>query len=421
MFDVKQKVNEFKTKYRSKCFALADWKNLKMKDFSINEMLECICNAANGSIQEMVNIVDHLTAKKKVMGRTQVYNGENLGDIDIRRNEDGVLELRGYHADAPLPLKGQHQKHNPKIFRKTDDQVNKNFQKAEERMMNLGKKVRELFPGQDKQYITFAMDAIRKYAEQKKIHTDKVIKGLEKGRYTLDDEMWRIIPVVKENKKKHTIVVNENDVSRIIDMIEMTEQKFHANMRRFISMLLQDPVNAKVPYIFSQRNLTRSALLSYLLGGKDPILIRDQKISDKDENGEPKTATMIVKFKCPKKNFDRKLEKLYIKMFEKNLPPRKQKEKEVDEATGCCVSGMGGNDVKDGMGGDGADGGAYPSPFGKPISREMPVAVEIGESTTTFNTGDYTYPAPPFIDKESGERHNGVGGSVSINHVKKSK
>ena len=363
MFDVKQKVNEFKTKYRSKCFALADWKNLKMKDFSINEMLECICNAANGSIQEMVNIVDHLTAKKKVMGRTQVYNGENLGDIDIRRNEDGVLELRGYHADAPLPLKGQHVKRNPKIF-KQNGEINKNFQRSEDKMLDFGEKVRELYPNEDNHFLTFAMQAIKKYADAKKIHPNKVLKGLEKGRYRLDTEMWRIIPVVKENKKKHTIVVNENDVSRIIDMIEMTEQKFHANMRRFISMLLQDPVNAKVPYIFSQRNLTRSALLSYLLGGKDPILIRDQKISDKDENGEPKTATMIVKFKCPKKNFDRKLEKLYIKMFEKNLPPRKSKkenEEEVDEATACggaCVNG------------DGA--GQFVTKIGGPIRKPMP-------------------------------------------------
>jgi len=345
MFDVKAKINEFKTKYKNKCFALAQWKNLQMKDFGMTEMLECICKAANGSIQEMVNIVDHLTAKKKVFGRTHVYGGNSQNFVDLVRNENGELELRGYNPDATLPLKGQHQGHNPKIYRKTDDQVSKVFQKAEERMLNLGVKVRELFPDKDKQYITFAMDAIRKYAEQKKIHTDKVINGLQKGRYTLDDETWKIIPnIVKENKK-HIIVINESDLQTVIDEFEMTEQKFHANMRRFISMLLQDPVNAIVPNIFAQRNFTRSSLLAYLLGGKDPILFRDQKISDKDENGQPKTATMMVKFRCPKKNFDRKLQKLFIKMFEKNLPPRKQKEKEeeVDEATaaGCAPNANG--------------------------------------------------------------------------------
>ena len=191
-------------------------------------------------------------------------------------------------------------------------------------------------------------------------------------------------------------------------------------MRRFISMLLQDPVNAQVPYIFSQRNFTRSSLLNYLLSGKDPILIRDQKICDTDENGEPKTATMKVKFRCPKKNFDRKLEKLYMRMFEKNLPPRKVKEPEitvvlseddVDEATGC--------------GGSGAAGGAFISPIsfnGKSsdvIRRQMPV--EIGESTTTTNTGNYTYDLPVLGDKESCARHNGDGGSVSINQADNNK
>lgn len=373
MFDVKQKVNEFKTKHRNKCFALADWKNLKMKDFSINEMLECICNAANGSIQEMVNIVDHLTAKKKVMGRTQVYRGENLGDIDIRRNENGVLELRGYHADAPLPLKGQHVKRNPKIF-KQNGEINKNFQKSEEKILNFGEKVRELYPNEDNHFLTFAMQAIKKYADVKKIHPDKVLKGLEKGRYRLDTEMWRIIPNVNESKG-HVVIINESDLRLLEDAMKMTEQKFFENIQNFISQLLQDPVNAKVPSIFAQRGYTRSSLLAYLLGGKDPILTRTQKISDKDENGNPKKATMKVRFgrpdfkrsesgekpdyKCSKKNFDRKLKKLYIKMFEKNLPPRvKKQEDEVDEATGC--------------GANGAAGGAFIAPMSPIIRRQMP-------------------------------------------------
>lgn len=379
MFDVKEKINDFKVKYKNKCFALAQWKNLQMKDYGMTEMLTCICNAANGSIQEMANIIDHLTSKKKVFGRTQVYGGNNQNFVDLVRNENGELELRGYNPDAELPLKGQNHSDNPKVFRKTDGQVNKNFQKAEERMMNLGKRVRDLFPNQDKQYITFAMEAIRKYAEEKKIHTDKVIKGLEKGRYTLDDEIWKIIPKVVKESKKHTIVINESDLERITDMMEMTEQKFFSNIKYFISQLLQDPVNAKVPSIFSQRGYTRSSLLSYLLGGKDPILFRKQRICDKDENGNPKKATMMVKFiknngiadnesrdkdyKCPKKNFDRKLKKLYIKMFEKNLPPRKQREQEVDEATTC-----------------GDSSGPFVTGIAPVMRRQMPYALD-GNST----------------------------------------
>lgn len=380
MFNTEEKIKDFKVKYRNKCFALVDWKNLKMKDFSLNEMLECICNAANGSIQEMVNIVDHLTAKKKVFGRTQVYNQEDLGNIDIRRNENGVLELKGYKPNEALPLKGQHISRNPKIFRQ-DGQINKNFQRSEDKMLDFGQKVRELYPNEDNHFLTFAMQAIKKYAENKKIHTDKVIKGLTKGRYKLDTDLWKIVPIFKESKN-HIIVINESDLQRLTNVMKMTEHKFNVNIKNFISQLLQDPVNTKVPYIFGQRGYTRSMLLNYLLSGKDPILIRKQRISDTDENGNPKTATMKVSFECPvfkrseggdkpdymcaKKNFDRKLKKLFIKMFEKNLPQRKLENVDVDEATAC-----------------GASSGAFVTKIGDVQRRQMPV--EIKESSTMFN------------------------------------
>ena len=414
MLNIKEKVKEFKSKYANKCYALANWKNLQMKDFGVTEMLECICKAANGSLQEMAKIIDHLTSKKKTFGRTQVYADKDIKMVDLVRNESGELELKGYNPDAQLPLKGQHQKRNPKIFRKTDDKTNKTFQNAEERMYNLGEKVRELFPGEDNHFITFAMQAIRKYAEEKKVHTDKVIKGLQKGRYKLDDDIWRIIPnVVKEGKKRHIIFINESDANRIADMLKLDEHLFFVNMKNFISQLLQDPVNAKVPLVFSQRGFNRSKIINYLLSGNDPILKRKQRISDKDENGNPKKATMMVKFQrnddnndeyvCPKKSFDRKLQKLYIKMFQRNVPQRNKKnEFDVDEATGC--------------GGTGAAGGAFVTKFGDVQRRQMPI--EIGESTTTFNTGNYTYTAPVLGDKESCARHNGDGGSVSINQAK---
>jgi hypothetical protein len=414
MLNIKEKVKEFKSKYANKCYALANWKNLQMKDFGVTEMLECICKAANGSLQEMAKIIDHLTSKKKTFGRTQVYADKDIKMVDLVRNESGELELKGYNPDAQLPLKGQHQKRNPKIFRKTDDKTNKTFQNAEERMYNLGEKVRELFPGEDNHFITFAMQAIRKYAEEKKVHTDKVIKGLQKGRYKLDDDIWRIIPnVVKEGRKRHIIFINESDANRIADMLKLDEHLFFVNMKNFISQLLQDPVNAKVPLVFSQRGFNRSKIINYLLSGNDPILKRKQRISDKDENGNPKTATMMVKFQrnddnndeyvCPKKSFDRKLQKLYIKMFQRNVPQRNKKnEFDVDEATGC--------------GGTGAAGGAFVTKFGDVQRRQMPI--EIGESTTTFNTGNYTYTAPVLGDKESCARHNGDGGSVSINQAK---
>ena len=478
MFDIDSKIKEYITKSRNKCYALGNWKNIQMKPFSMKDMLVCICKAANGSLKEMDNIIDHLTAKRKVYGRTQVYADKHIGDIDIVKNQNGELELVGYKPDAPLPLKGQHQSHSHKVFRKSDDQVSKAYQNAEERLYDLGQKVRELFPDGDNHFITFAMQAIRKYASERKIHTDKVIKGLERGRYRIDTDIWRVVPNLKneskedhkeeyltdkkgniketedgkkvpkycpkcgskmtvqikgepvyvcknghyfgtmkfptnENRERRIIILNESDVQRLQKIsegydreMEMTEQKFHSNIRNFISQLLQDPVNAQPSTLLKTNGLNRSILLKYLLNGG--ILVRDERISDRDENGEPKTATMMVKFRCPKKNFDRKIQKLYMRFFEKNLPQRQihLRNEEINE------EGEGGA-----MGGatSAASSGQFIQPFGSVQRRKMPTEIE--ETTSTMNTGNYQYTVPFGGDKETLARKNGDGGSVSINHV----
>lgn len=419
MFDIDSKIKEYITKSRKKCYALGNWKNLQMKPFSMRDMLVCICKAANGSLKEMDNIIDHLTAKRKVYGRAQVYADKHVGDIDIVKNQDGELELVGYKPDAPLPLKGQHQSHNPKVFRKSDDQVSKTYQNAEEKLYDLGQKVRELFPGTDNHFITFAMQAIRKYASERKINTDKVVKGLESGRYRIDTDIWCVVPNLKnESKEDHKkerriIILNESDVQRLQKIsegydkeMEMTEQKFHSHIRNFISQILQDPVNAQPSILLKANGLNRSILLKYLLNSG--ILIRDERISDRDENGEPKTATMMVKFRCPKKNFDRKIQKLYMRFFEKNLPQRQihlRNEEINEEGEGGAIGGAT----------SAASSGQFIQPFGSVQRRKMPTEIE--ETTTTMNTGNYQYTVPFGGDKETLARKNGDGGSVSINHV----
>jgi hypothetical protein len=414
MFDIDSKIKEYIIKNRKKCYALGNWKNLQMKPYSMRDILACICKAANGSLKEMDNIIDHLTAKRKVFGRTQVYADKHVGDIDIVKNQDGELELVGYKPDAPLPLKGQHQSHSHKVFRKNDDQVSKTYQNAEERLYDLGQKVRELFPDGDNHFITFAMQAIRKYASERKIHTDKVVKGLEKGRYRIDTDIWRVVPNLKtESKEKRTIIINESDFQRLQKIsedydreMEMTEQKFHSNIRNFISQLLQDPINAQPSTLLRTNGLNRSILLKYLLKGG--IIIRDERISDKDENGEPKTATMMVKFRCPKKNFDRKIQKLYMRFFEKNLPQRQihLRHEEINEdGEGGAIGGAT----------SAASSGQFIQPFGSVQRRKIPTEIE--ETTTTMNTGNYQYTVPFGGDKETLARKNGEGGSVSINHA----
>ena len=142
----------------------------------------------------------------------------------------------------------------------------------------------------------------------------------------------------------------------------------------------------------------RTKLLRYLINYG--IVEKEEKINDTDENGKLKTATMKIKFKVPKKNFERKLKRLYIRLFEKNVPNLNKEivseDGEMGGATGSDSSGQ------------------YSQPVFGVQRREI---YNVEEATATSTTGDYQYTVPFPGDKETLKRKNGVGGSVSVNKM----
>jgi len=381
---------------KSSVFALSNWLTLKMKNFSLTEALACVYLFAGGHEDEMTKIIKQLTEKRKVNGRTQVYNADNVDVIDIIRGTNGKLQLKGYNPDKEPMAKGQHLPRNQKIFRKSDDQVNKTYQNSERKMMDFGQKVREMFPGESNMYITHAMQAIKRYANEKKISTDKVLNSIEKGRLKLKDEEYNSFEVVSAFNESRTIIISESVFNEINREYEMTEYKFYNNIKKFLADLLADPVNAKPTDILLKNKLTRSKLLKYLIGLG--ILERDNKLSDKDENGMPKNVTMLTKFKVPRKNLDRKLKKMWIRLFERNIPERKHNTELNEEGEGATTADASGEFVQ---------------PLFSVQRRKMPVEVE--EATTTSTAGNYEYDVPFVGDEETLARKNGVGGSVSVN------
>ena len=379
-------------------FALRDWINRNMKSFSLTEALECVYLFTGGHMDEMTKVIQQLTEKRKVFGRTQVYNGNNVSQIDMVRGVNGKLQITGYNPDKEPIAKGQHMPRNQKIFRKSDDQVSKTYQNSERKMMDFGQQVRELYPEQSNMYITHAMQAIKKYANLRKIGTDKVVSALRKGRLKLKDDDYNMFEVVSAFNESRTIVISENVVKQLNEELEMTEYKFNNNIKKFLSDLLSDPVNAKPSFLLLRNGLTRSRLLRLM--ANIGMIERDDKISDKDENGQPKTATMMVKFRVPKKNFDRKLRKLWIRLFERNLPERKRTEELNEEGEGATAANA---------------SGQFSQPLFSIQRRKMPVEME--EATATTNVGNYEYDVPFVGDKDSLARKNGIGGSVSINRV----
>ena len=327
---MKDYLKNYIEKNRKKCFALRDWLNLKGNLFTFEEALQCIYDDANGNSIVMNDIIEHLTEKRKTYGRTQVYADDNSSLIGMKRDENGNPIIYGYRDNLPTALRGQHMANNPKIFRKSDDQVSKNYQKSEEKMYELGSQIRELFPSLSNHELTFIMQAVKKYAESRKISNDKVVASIKKGRLKYDDELNRLVPSIRESKN-HIILIREDVASEIANELKMTEYKFNSNIKQFLHDLMVNPNVAETPLIFKQGGFNRNKLVYFLK--KFDLLRKSEKISDKDSDGNPKTATMMVTYQVPKKNFDRKLHKLYIRLFEDNTTEQNANLTEDGE---CC-------------------------------------------------------------------------------------
>ena len=378
---------------KKKVFALKNWIQLNVKPFSVLSALECIYDYAEGKPTLINSIIDQLTEKKNVLGRTQVYGDDDVKTIDIVDN-GGKLELKGYNPDKQLQLKGQHLPRSAGGSFTKDKVRRKDYEPTQERFYDIGAAVRELFPNESKVFISMGIMAVRKYASQTKKSYKYIIDNLKKGKLKLDDDGFNVTvqPVKESVEKGKVFIVTEAVACQLREAVDMTEWKFNNAVKTFLGQLLDDPINAKLPYILTANGITKSYLMRTMrsLG----MLERTETISDTDENGMPKEATMMVKYSVPKKHFDRKLRNLYIRLFEKNVKP----DVEIEE---CDAAGATTCD---------ASSGAFEQPVFPMVRGKMPV-----EETATTDVGDYTYDVPFMADKETRKRHNGVGGSVSVN------
>ena len=230
-----------------------------------------------------------------------------------------------------------------------------------------------------------------------------VVERLKKGVYELNTENGlenaRIVP------KKKTIKLNESQLNELSDATKLTEYKFYNNVQRFLSDLLKDPVGAKVPFLLQANNIARNQLLYHLKS--NGIINRYQKISDKDSRGNPKTARMIIKYSVPKKDFAKKMKRLFIDLVAKNVPEKIEKMisedlgKDIDECD--CGGAMGATAGNESM-------GQFSQPLFGVQRRKMPV--EIDETTTASTVtpnGDTSMgiTVPFGADKETADRTPG--------------
>lgn len=387
---------------KKKCFALGGWCNRQGNIFPMQEVFDCLYDAAGGNTNKLTELIEQLTAKSKVFGRSSVVFGSNEAKMTITRGEDGRLKITGYNPSFRPPEKGQHGTHEPQVMRK-DGQMRKDVIKSREKLYDLGKAVREIYQGQSNELITVAMAAIKGFARAHKISEMMVVERLKKGVYELNTENGlenaRIVP------KKKTIKLNESQLNELSDATKLTEYKFYNNVQRFLSDLLKDPVGAKVPFLLQANNIARNQLLYHLKS--NGIINRYQKISDKDSRGNPKTARMIIKYSVPKKDFAKKMKRLFIDLVAKNVPEKIEKMisedlgKDIDECD--CGGAMGATAGNESM-------GQFSQPLFGVQRRKMPV--EIDETTTASTVtpnGDTSMgiTVPFGADKETADRTPG--------------
>ena len=136
----------------------------------------------------------------------------------------------------------------------------------------------------------------------------------------------------------NTIIIDENMQQQIEDLLAMTQFKFKANLIKFLASLSEDPVGAEPDIIFTHNGLDKNKLIKALVDNK--VITKKMTIDDHDEDGNPHTARMIVKYTVPKERFSERLDALYDVLF----PDVDAKiNEECDEATGCSSVGGGGS------------------------------------------------------------------------------
>ena len=407
-----EELNNFYRNNKGLCLAFQSWIDRNVKPFNLVDGLQAVYDFCEGKHKMMIDVLTQIkeTMKQKVQGRSQVHAGIDKTKIDIIPDENGKLTVVGYGKDREKPLTGQHRVEDP--IKTKSGGVNKTVIRSKEKLDQMGKRLRELFPGKNVEYLKNVELAVYRFAKERKISQMRVVDGLASGKYkvTFDNEIRRV-SVIDESR---IVYINEDTARDLKNAMKMTKYKFYSNVKKFLHDLLVDPVNADVPMLLKMYGYTRNSMLKLLIDNK--IVVKKQKIVDKGKDGEPMTPVMRVKYEkvpddysVPKKNFLNKLERLYIREFEKNT---------INEE--CAAGGDCGGEGNDGNSPSGSTttftAGDYQfiQPFGSIVSqvgyngnRNKRKKKEIDETTATTNVGDYQYTVPFPGDEETLSRPKG--------------
>jgi len=111
------------------------------------------------------------------------------------------------------------------------------------------------------------------------------------------------------------IIVSENQMKTIANTLkeekdEVTYYQFLSELKSFLRDLLQHPVTCELNDFFKNRGFSKKKLIEYLL--KTEIIEKTEKVN----TNNPEDITLDISYLIPKKYFERKVQKMYIKLFD---------------------------------------------------------------------------------------------------------
>lgn len=179
-----------------------------------------------------------------------------------------------------------------------------------------------------------------------------------------------------------TIYVNKELFKEAMDYLnrDITFYDFLSHTKAFLKQLLTNPINADIDSYLKDNNLTKEELIASLID--KGILEKETQITDNDK--------FSISYKIPKRNFDRKMRRLFADLFEKNEITESILSEEDGGGATSCGSAMQG-------GGSNPEAGQFLQPIGKVQRRKIYVTNEQANAlkeATTLSPGKAEYAVP---------------------------
>lgn len=177
-----------------------------------------------------------------------------------------------------------------------------------------------------------------------------------------------------------TIYVNNKVLQEAVDYLndEITFFGFISHVKHFLKQLLLSPSTADIDEYLKKHGLDRKELVNLFI--EKGVVEKETKIENKGDKDK-----FILTYKIPKQNFERKLRRIYISLFEKN---------EISESIALKETDCGG--VMQ-AGGSNPDSGQYTTPLGRVQRRKIYLTKEQSDflkETATHDAGNYQYDVP---------------------------